>query len=116
MDTKAIAETILEQLGGRQFLLMTGARNLFHSRIQGNPALTFALPIGDKKVRKMAVQLTCMDDYTMTAYDRMGNELERRETVYCDQLREVFHAITGLVPTLGTFRAPQTVNLDGDAE
>jgi hypothetical protein len=74
-----IAKTILEQIGGRQFTSMTGAKNLVAT--QGG--LHFKLPRGMAKDGITNVLVV----------------LEPSDT-YCDQLRGPFEDVTGLRTSL----------------
>src|SRR4051794_13969515 len=58
-----VAETILEQLGSRRFLAMTGAKSL----VAGGRTLTFALPRGVARsgINKVRVTLDTSDTYTV---------------------------------------------------
>lgn len=88
------ANTILEQLGGRHFIAMTGARNFIGS----GDTLRFALPAPRCLI---AVTLDPSDTYTVRRLSRTtGAEQERREGVYCDELQRTFSALTGLATRL----------------
>lgn len=103
--TETVAQMILEQLGGSKFSLMTGAKNFLGSA----NALSFSLPGGGgyckDGINRVNIELTPADDYTVTFYRfRRGTELvvvSKHETVYCDQLKDVFETATGLYTTLG---------------
>lgn len=98
----SIARTILEQLGGNRFLVMTGAECSADSR-----ALVIKLP----RSLVVVVELTPADVYTVKVGKRATMKqifsgkpavkwLKTYEDVYCDQLREIFTAGTGLHCTL----------------
>lgn len=98
-----VAETILAQLGGRRFLVMTGAKNL----LAGDSSLNFDLPGGSakNKATKVRVTLTARDDYTVEFYSWNARALDLKalakvDGIYCDNLREVFTDATGLRCTL----------------
>lgn len=111
-EQKQIAETILEQLGGRRFKLMTGARHFSYSAIihptkdgnaieSENIALTFKLPMG--RFNCVRIELTPADTYLVTfqqiTYRKavvFTTREEIRSDVYAEQLREVFREVTGL--------------------
>jgi hypothetical protein len=92
-----IAKTILDQLGGHRFVVITGARNLT-SHLN---ALSFRLPTGSTKNKANYVKITLNGEDT---YDIEFQAVRRyRATVtghlagiYADQLQEVFTAETGL--------------------
>lgn len=95
-----VAQTILEQLGGGMFLLLTGAKDL----VGGDNRLTMTLP-DTKHGRhvKCVIELTPMDDYTikvgkMRYFD--FEVIEKAEGVYCDTLKDNFEEMTGLYVTL----------------
>jgi hypothetical protein len=95
------AKIILEQLGGKRFVAMTGAKNL----IGYEHALSFQLPnqFAKKGINHVHITLTPMDDYTMVLSKIRGTgctEIERYETVYFDQLQEIFTNATGLYTSL----------------
>lgn len=94
-----IANTILEQLGGRRFALMTGARNF----VGCENALMFSLPKAKDGINRMKVILTGRDDYTVEAYrvTRKGFVAKGAlEGIYADQLRGAFERMTGLYMSL----------------
>jgi hypothetical protein len=93
-ENKAIAETILTQLGGRRFLAMTGARNLTY----GDRALTCRLPIG--KARFLSVELNCWDTYDVSVFRANGDICGTLANVYADQLRAAVENLTGLALAL----------------
>lgn len=103
----AIADTILEQLGGRRFIVMTGAKNI----MSDGPALVFQLPRRTAKdgINVVKIAHDPSDTYTMTfskqSDARGGYRMTTvRETggVYAGQLREIFESTTGLATSLGT--------------
>jgi hypothetical protein len=96
METNAqVAATILQQLGGNQFLAMAGARNLLY----GENALTMKLGRNAQKVTHLRVELDASDTYTVDFYRMRGTAIIAQETVgnvYHDQLRALFTAHTGM--------------------
>jgi len=104
MTDLTVANTILEQLGGRRFLAMTGAKNLSGT----DDSLVFALPRNPRHVTHVRVRLDPSDTYTVTFW-KLGlghkNSMEiigEESNVYDDNLQTVFTAGTGLYTTLGT--------------
>jgi hypothetical protein len=99
MDTKQIAETILEQLGGNRFIAMTGAHQFVTvccDRLNGiRGGLRFRLPMG--KMAIICVDLIDTDTYEVRAY---GRKTERKvfsmQGVDAGDLRRVIRNITGL--------------------
>lgn len=95
----SVAQTILAQLGGGKFAMLTGA----HSFVAGSNDLTFRLPQG----KGMRIKLNGLDLYDIDYYAFRGmdvKDLGERSNVYCDQLQDVFEALTGLYVTF----APRT--------
>jgi len=97
---KQTASTILQQLGGNQFIAMTGAKN-FTCDEQGG----FICKIGrnSSKANYLKVKLNGLDLYdvefvraTVKAYE----VIDAAENVYNDQLRGVFERVTGLRTSL----------------
>jgi hypothetical protein len=96
-----IANTILEQLGGRRFIVMTGAKNF----VGGTDSLSFSLPRNASNCNKMRITLTPADTYTVDMFKIRAGKFENpvtRENVYCDQLQDVFTSVTGMYASLGT--------------
>ena len=100
-----VANTILQQLGGRKFIVMTGARNFVGS----DEGLSFRLPGsgGFCKAGINCVQVTLMpsDTYNVTFSRLRGDKLtvvSEFTDIYCDGLRELFTRETGLETSLGT--------------
>ena len=104
-QTHIIATTIFEQLGGRRFAFMTGAKNFMSS----GPALLFSLPgsggFCKDSINRVSIRLTGRDDYDVTFSRVRGSKvtaISTHEGIYADQLRDVFTAATGLQTSLGT--------------
>lgn len=104
----SVAKTILEQLGGRKFIVMTGAKNLIGAG--GN--LSFRLPgaggFCKDGINHVVIMLTASDDYTVIFSRIRGSkvtEISKHEGIYFDQLQEIFSATTGLATSLGTMGA-----------
>lgn len=99
MDTLAIANTILGQLGGSRFVAMTGAKNATaFTRETGEAALSFQLPRGTarKAIRFVRVTLTAADDYTVEFLTGKLRVAASHEGIYADQLADLFESETGL--------------------
>lgn len=96
-----VAQTILEQIGGRKFLAMTGAKNCM---ADGN-TLRFHLPRGFAKngINLVSITLDPSDTYTMTFSKYRALKVTPVATVpgvYADNLRTNFTYHTGLEVTL----------------
>ena len=97
----AVADMILAQLGGRRFSAMTGARDF----LGGPDALQFSIPRNASKANKVRIVLAGDDTYTVEFWSVRRHGLDCRQVyglagVYCDQLREIFEAQTGLRTSL----------------
>ena len=92
-----VAQTILEQLGGRRFIAMTGASEL----VGGTDYLMFRLPGGLAKngINKVKITLDWTDTYIVETM-RLGpvacEIIEQSDFVYADSLQNVFTSLTGL--------------------
>lgn len=96
-----VANTILEQLGGRRFIMMTGAKKFIGTA----NSLIFRVPGRTSDgCNKVVVTLTAMDDYTIETFFIRAPQTHRacstRDGVYCDNLQAVFSSITGLAVSL----------------
>lgn len=102
-----VATTILQQLGGRRFITMTGAKNFLGS----DRYLMFSLPSTRHFVKdginKVMISLEDNDTYTVTSMKivRRGGMPEQKtiaetSNVYFDNLQEVFTRHTGLTTRL----------------
>jgi hypothetical protein len=93
-----VAQTILAQLGGHEFLAMTGARTLV-----GSPdALSFRLP-ATRGANAIRIVLNAMDTYTVTLARVHGTRrtiISEHEGIYSDQLRGLIERETGLATSL----------------
>jgi len=110
---QTIAAEILQQLGGRKFVAMTGSKNMLFAEItESNPNIWLRMDLSKNsgKVNRLKIVLNANDTYTMKFYNqrivnytdvKISNE-QTFEGVYCDQLREIFTKVTGLYTTLGT--------------
>lgn len=93
-----VAQTILDQLGGRRFVVMTGSKEF----IGGKNELIFKLARGVKnKAQKCRITLTAMDDYTVEFLKWNRREMDfdvvsTHQGIYCDMLEDLFTEETGL--------------------
>jgi len=91
----AIATTILKQLGGIGFAVMTGAKDF----VGLESGLMFRIPKAKDGINRVRVVLTPADDYTVEFWRTRRTSatlVETRDRVYCDQLQAVFTSVTGL--------------------
>lgn len=98
MSDLTVAKTILDQLGGRKFLAMTGAKNL----IGGPSSLSFSLPGNPgfvaNGINRVRITHNAEDLYDIEFGKVRGSKYTVILTVPadCDSLRPVFTRITGL--------------------
>jgi hypothetical protein len=104
-----IATTILEQLGGGRFKLMTGAKHF--SAIPTKQAvlggLSFRLPgaggFCKNSINFVSIELTPQDEYIMTFGRVRGGDykvVSMHRDIQVDQLRSTFTEVTGLAVSL----------------
>jgi hypothetical protein len=105
MSDMTVAKTILEQLGGRKFIVMTGAKNF----VGTDNSLTFRLPgargFCKDNINSVQVTLDPNDTYTVTFARVRGGDVKvisMFRDIYCEQLRETFTEQTGLLTSMGT--------------
>lgn len=92
-----VSNTILEQLGGRRFIAMTGAKDL----IGNTDSLMFRLPRGFAKggINLVKISLRQTDTYSVEALKLDPAEckiIERVDFVFAEDLQRLFTRITGL--------------------
>lgn len=99
MENVQIAKTILDQLGGNRFMVMTGAKNL----VAIDAGVRFRVGQNAKGINMVEVRLNGRDLYDM----RFGRvvagafkEKAKVDDVWCDMLQEIFTAETGLYTKL----------------
>jgi MoaA/NifB/PqqE/SkfB family radical SAM enzyme len=97
MADMTVANTILEQLGGRRFRAMTGAKDF----MGGERSLSFKLPARFAKDGINAVQVTldASDTYSVGFFRVRGTAIKlvaKMDDVYADALAGVFTKVTGL--------------------
>jgi len=96
-----VAQTIIQQLGGNRFAMMTGAKN-FTAIDSG---LSFKIGRNAKNITHVRVKLTPDDVYTMEFLTVRGTTIKTPATVcgvYCDMLQAIFTEKTGMYTSLGT--------------
>jgi len=105
MSDMTVAKTILEQLGGRRFIAMTGARDFSGSQV----ALTFKLPGGGGYTKACinAVRVTLEPSDTYRVEFLRVRRLEVKTVaehtdIYAEDLCPLFERETGLKTSLGT--------------
>lgn len=108
MSDMTVATTILNQMGGKRFVFMTGVKSLFAQ----NNSLFMKLPRNSSKANRLCIKLDLGRDlYVMRFYRQTGGTYDMKNHVYreikekdvkvldgvfCDQLEEIFRDVTGL--------------------
>lgn len=96
-----IAQTILQQIGGRRFTVMTGSKNF----IDMGKGLRMNLSRNQTQANRLEITLDeSTDTYTMRFYKQSITkhfnvkikEIAEYDMVYCDMLEEMFTSVTGL--------------------
>lgn len=102
-----VADTILEQLGGNKFVVMTGAKNF----ISDGNTLRMTLPKNMSKANRLYITLEADDTYTMHFFKFTAGRLNKKtfeftedkttevrtiEGVYFDMLQSLFTEVTGM--------------------
>lgn len=95
-----VASTIIEQLGGHRFMLMTGAKNVSCT----DNSVRMKLGRNSSNSNFLKIELNSLDLYDMTfaKVTRMGEmkSVKQYEGVYNDMLVEIFERHTGLYTSL----------------
>ena len=91
-----VATEILNQLGGRRFIAMTGSKNFVYD----NNSLTMKLSRNRAGAQYLNIKLNALDLYDLT-FCSFNKECEKtikaeRHNVYFEDLQDIFTEITGL--------------------
>lgn len=97
MADLTVANTIMNQLGGRRFVAMTGARNI----LGGENFVSFRIPatMTKNRINYVKVILEPSDTYTVefsAIHGRNVKLVSTHDDIYCDVLQELFTEHTGL--------------------
>lgn len=102
-ERQIVAQTILEQLGGRRFLAMTGAKYLTSfMKEPGCYGLQMTLPKGFAKngISMVRIWLSTADLYEFEGFSVKGVNYQpialAPSGIYADQLQRAFTEFTGL--------------------
>ena len=100
MSNLKVAETILEQLGGNQFRMMTGAKNLAGDE----NSLSMRIGRNSSNSNYLKITLNSMDLYDMK-FCKLTRKFEEKSVkeyngVYNDSMVEVFEKHTGMYTKL----------------
>lgn len=92
-----VAQTILQQLGGRRFQMMTGAKNFLNLK----NGLSFRIPatMTKQKINYVKIELNGLDLYDLE-FGRIWKldykKIKTLENIGAEQLQQVFTQVTGL--------------------
>lgn len=111
-----VGQDIVRQLGGRRFMLMTGVKQF---NLEGDGSISFDLGSNGSESNYVRVEYNYNKDlYNLVfikrtrkkdkelsmpgfpIWDYKFNELKRYDSIYNDQLRELFEDFTGMYLTL----------------
>ena len=111
--TNEVAQTILSQLGGGRFVMMTGAKHLMSTSTQRG-GLRFLMPATPhfvkNRIRVMEIVLTEADLYDLRCFVKHAGaplgfkEIAGEQGVYAENLAQAFTSLTGLDTNLGAIR------------
>lgn len=105
----SIPMTILQQLGGTEFVICTGCKDFYE---EGN-TLHMKLTHNKSGANRLSIELAPNDTYTMVFsrhtpakfkdgcyYEESSTVVKRHELVYVEELRNIFETVTGLFTSL----------------
>ena len=99
-----VIETIIEQLGGNKFFVMTGSKPQYKDISTDSPLIALKLTKNNSKANYLTIQYIRSTDLYKMEFIKM-NIKERKivssyDNIYSDQLTEIFESETGLRTTL----------------
>ena len=98
METLNVANEIRNQIGNRA-LFMIGAKNLAGT----SNSLSFKIGRNSKSVTHIKIELTAMDDYTVSFFRIRGtsfNTISVHKGIYVDMLHGLIESETGMYTSL----------------
>jgi len=99
-NAELVAKEIFRQLGGQKFKVMTGAYNfLYEDEKNGIISLRFSFK-GSKKSNMLKIEYNRYKDYYKMIFYKNGKIMQEYDSIYNDQLQELFTEFTGLYTTL----------------
>jgi len=102
MNSREIAEIILQQLGGAGRLkCMIGAKDFSYS--SGDTYLSFKFMKGDLGINYLKIRLNAMDTYDLEFGKIVKHNytvIKTYDDIYCDQLKSIFEETTKLYLSL----------------
>jgi hypothetical protein len=91
-NDKKVAMEILNQLGGKRFIMMTGANQF----LSGKNWAAFKLPRAKDGNRRIKITLNSMDTYDIKFMSLGGKINKSIKGIYNDQLKDIISRYTGL--------------------
>lgn len=97
-----IAKTILEQIGGRRFIAMTGSKvfidlgNGLRMNLTRNKTSANRLDILLDEATDTYIMRFYRHSFSKKTFEVTTKDIARHEGVYCDMLEEMFTSVTGL--------------------
>lgn len=96
MESQEVAQEILRQLGGRQFIFATGVKNL----VSTPNSLTMKLPRCNTSAKWLEITATHKDLYNMV-FVKLDKQFNRKvvkeySDLFYDQLVPIFQEVTNL--------------------
>jgi hypothetical protein len=108
-ETKEIALTIYNQLGGNKFRAMTGAKGFTSgtTETKNEPYLAFNIGRNSKSISGITIILNHNDLYTMRFWrirkGRVKYPFPDMNMIHCEDLAKTFKTVTGMETQLPTF-------------
>ncbi len=101
MSNYQVANTILQQLGGHRFIVMTGAHTL--AEIDKGLSFRISSRMTKNKANAIKIVLDPSDTYTVKFIKLSKTKMtvvEEYSDVYCDSLQRIFTDATGMYTSL----------------
>ena len=99
-SNKKVAMEILRQIGGKRFIMMTGANQF----LSGKNWMAFKLPRAKDGNRRVKITLNSMDTYDIKFMSLGGKTNKSIKGIYNDQLKDIISRYTGLTLTMPRVR------------
>ena len=104
-----IANIIYKQYGGREFALVTGAKNFQYLEEGG---LIYEIGRNEKGVKWVETKLNGNDLYDIKFYNRKAEIIAEEKDVFCEQLHNTFQQNTHLYASLFQKECEEKINFN----
>ncbi len=104
-----IANIIYKQYGGREFALVTGAKNFQYLEEGG---LIYEIGRNEKGVKWVETKLNGNDLYDIKFYNRKAEIIAEEKDVFCEQLHNTFQQNTLLYASLLPKECEEKINFN----